>query len=89
MTDGGVNNTTGMIRKPETYNGADPEGFGEWFDRFKLIAAVNTWNNAKQLELIPTLLMQHAYWVYNELEADQKDTLDHIRESMENKLLPT
>ena len=58
-----------LIKKPENYNGADPEAFGEWFDRFKLIATVNAWDNAKQLAIIPTLLTQHAYRIFNELDA--------------------
>ena len=77
-----------LIRKPENYNGADPEAFGEWFDRFKLIATVNAWDNPKQLAIIPTLLTQHAYRIFKELDAEKKDTLDHIKENMTEKLLP-
>ena len=68
-----------LVRKPETYNGADPEGFGEWFDRFKLIATANGWDEAKQLVIIPTLLTHHAFRVFNDLEGPKKDSMNNIK----------
>jgi hypothetical protein len=61
-----------LVRKPEIYNGSDPEGFGEWFDRFQLIATANGWDEAKQLVIIPTLLTHHAFRVFNDLEGPKK-----------------
>ena len=77
-----------LVRKPETYNGADPEGFGEWFDRFKLIATANGWDEAKQLVIIPTLLTHHAFRVFNDLEGPKKNNMDNIKTNMTEKLLP-
>ena len=77
-----------LVRKPETYNGADPEGFGEWFDRFKLIATANGWDEAKQLVIIPTLLTHHAFRVFNDLEGPKKGSMNNIKTNMTEKLLP-
>ena len=77
-----------IIIKPETYDGADPELFTDWFTRFTMIATVNWWDGAKQLAILPTLLTQRAFTAFKELATEEKDTLEHIKTNMINKLLP-
>ena len=77
-----------VVRKPETYSGADPEAFHEWYMRFQLIATVNGWDAAKQLAILPTLLTQRAFTAFTELQAGEKDTLENIKTNLTDKLLP-
>ena len=77
-----------VVRKPEVYSGAEPEEFGEWFDRFRLIAAVNDWDEARQIRIFPTLLTRSAFRLYGELTEEEKATMMGIKANMTRKLLP-
>ena len=77
-----------VVRKPEVYNGAEPEEFVEWFERFRLIAGVNEWDEARQIRIFPTLLTRAAFRLYGELNEEERNSMENIKTNMTKKLLP-
>ena len=59
-----------------------------WFKRYELCAAANEWNEAKRLLRLPTLFKGSAWAIFESLGDDVKDTYDHLKGAMMEKLNP-
>ena len=59
-----------------------------WFKRYELCAAANEWNEAKRLLRLPTLFKGRAWAIFESLSDDVKDTYDHLKGAMTQKLNP-
>ena len=77
-----------MLVKPDFYNGEEPDGFAEWFDRFIVISAANNWDEERQKCVFPAMLKGTAFRLFKQLGAGEKDTMEDIRAHMMHKLLP-
>ncbi|KAF4716660.1 paraneoplastic Ma antigen, partial [Perkinsus olseni] len=60
--------------------------FEQWVKKFKACSLANQWQEADQLRHLPTLLRGDAWIQYDDLNDDQKDTMDHLVENLSRKL---
>ena len=51
-----------------------------WFKRFQVCCTANSWNKAKLLVSLPTLLKGHAWTNYEVLTEEKIDTYAHLKE---------
>ncbi|KAF4739885.1 paraneoplastic Ma antigen [Perkinsus olseni] len=56
--------------------------FDQWVRKFKACAVANQWQEADQLRHLPPLLRGDAWILYDELSADEKDTMDHLASNL-------
>ena len=64
------------------------EDASSWFKRFELCAAVNDWNEAKQLLRLPTLLRRRAWAIYESLSDADKETYAKLKKAILERLNP-
>jgi len=53
-----------------------------WFKRFKVCAAANGWDTAKQLLCLPKLLRGRAWEIFDSLGDGDTDTYAHLKEAL-------
>ena len=60
----------------------------EWFEKFRVCATSNQWDEASQLRRLPTFMTGRAFAIYQRLDDAQKDTVEHFRVGMIDAFLP-
>ena len=74
------------ISIPKSFTDGDAQ---EWFQCFKICAAVNEWNDATKSLKLPTLLEGEALVVWLELSTENKADYATTKTSMISKMMPT
>ncbi|KAF4651720.1 paraneoplastic Ma antigen [Perkinsus chesapeaki] len=60
--------------------------FDQWLRKYKVCAEANEWNEQDQLRHLPPLLKGDAWILYDELQDNEKDTLQHLVTNLSKKL---
>ena len=77
--------TGGGLALPEPLQDEDSRS---WFKRFEVCAAANSWDDAKKLLRLPTLLKGRAWAIYDALGEGDTDTYDHLKDALLQRLSP-
>ena len=71
---------------PDPFNGTG--SWDDWIDHFASVAAVNEWDEDKQLLWLKVRLTGTAKKTFNSLPADQKDTYEHVVAALRTRYEP-
>ena len=77
--------TGGGLALPEHLQDEDA---GSWFKRFEVCAVANSWDDAKKLLRLPTLLKGRAWAIFDSLGEDSTDTYAHLKTALLQRLSP-
>ena len=77
--------TGGGLALPEHLQDEDARS---WFKRFEVCAAANSWDDAKKLLRLPTLLKGRAWAIFDSLGEDSTDTYAHLKNALLQRLNP-
>ena len=77
--------TGGGLALPEHLQDEDARS---WFKRFEVCAAANSWDDAKKLLRLPTLLKGRAWAIFDSLGEDSTDTYAHLKTALLQRLSP-
>ena len=77
--------TAGALAIPTHF---DDGNISEWFEKFRVCAASNQWDEAAQLRRLPPYFSGRAFAIFQRLTEAQRDTVEHLRVAMTEAFLP-
>ena len=79
---------TQLRNSMKPFDGSGSESCSQWFKTLEYMATAYSCDATVKLQVIPSLLVGRARQLYETLEANEKDTFEHLRDAMIERLAP-